>query len=156
MKHILLLLVTASFFACSSTKAIKDSKKELKGNWTLTAINYSQTGQFNVTLFNDVSANCFQGSTWSFVPNNHTGTYNITNSNCAQGLRYFNFQIQEVNSENGLYDFLIKTTNAKGKSDNNSGYRLQLAGISETTMQWRQTVDLNGSPFTIFMTFTKQ
>ena len=50
---------------------------------------------------------------------------------------------------------MLKPVNAKGKSETNQGYRLKLAGITETTMQWRQTATLDGSPFTIFMNFTK-
>lgn len=156
MKHLIVLVLTMSLLACGSSKVVRDSEKDLKGNWTLTSFNYSKTGSFKVDLFNDASTACFEGSTWAFVPNNNSGTYDITKSDCASGPRNFKFSIQEIDQATGLYDFLLKPTSAKGKSENNQGYRLKLAGITANTMQWRQTVTLDGSPFTIFMNFTKQ
>ncbi|MGY0390959.1 lipocalin family protein [Bizionia sp. KMM 8389] len=155
MKQIILLLITLSVLSCGSSKVVRDSEKNLKGSWTLNSFNFSKTGTFQVDMFNDTSTNCFENSVWEFVPNNNTGTYQITQSNCDTGTRDFKFSIQEVNPETGLYDFLLKPTDAKGKSATNQGYRLKLAGITSTTMQWRQTVNLDGSPFTIFMNFTK-
>ncbi|EGV43738.1 lipocalin [Bizionia argentinensis JUB59] len=156
MRNLIVLLLTLSMLSCGTSKVVRDSRKDLKGSWTLNSFNYSKTGSFKVDLFNDASTDCFEGSTWEFIPNNSSGTYEITNSNCATGPRNFKFQIDEIDQATGLYDFLIKPTSAKGKSEYNQGYRLKLAGITETTMQWRQTVTLDGSPFTIFMNFTKQ
>ncbi len=155
MKQIIVLLLTLSVLSCGTTNVVRNSEKDLKGTWTLNSFNYSKTGVFNVNIFDDASTDCFEGSTWEFVPNNNTGTYQINSSGCATGERNFNFYIQEIDQATGLYNFMLKPTNAKGKSDNNQGYRLKLAGITETTMQWRQTVTLDGSPFTIFMNFTK-
>lgn len=155
MRHIIVLVLTLSMLSCGSTKVVRNSEKDLKGNWTLTSFNYSKTGSFKVGLFNDASTNCFEGSTWEFIPNNNSGTYQITDGDCETGPRKFKFYIQEIDEATGLYDFLLKPTDAKGKSDTNQGYRLKLAGITENTMQWRQTITLDGSPFTIFMNFTK-
>ena len=55
----------------------------------------------------------------------------------------------------GLYDFLLKPTNPKGKSDTNTGFRLRLAQLSDSNMKWEQTVTLNGAPFKISMNFSK-
>ena len=144
-----------SLLSCGTSKVVRDSEKDLKGNWTLNSFNYSKTGSFAVNLFNDTSTDCFEGSTWEFIPNNNSGTYEINSSDCVTGPRKFKFFIQEIDAATGLYDFMLKPVNAKGKSETNQGYRLKLAGITETTMQWRQTVTLDGSPFTIFMNFTK-
>ncbi|MGC1204738.1 MAG: lipocalin [Flavobacteriaceae bacterium] len=155
MKKIALLLLTISLMACGTSKTVRTSKKVIKGDWTLNSISYSKAGTYNVTLLNDVSKTCFEGSTWQFIPNNNTGIYTINNSGCSTGERNFVFTIQEVNAETGLYDFLLKPTNEKNKSETNQGFRLSLASLSDTTMQWQQTVSVEGSPFTIIMNFNK-
>lgn len=154
-KPIMLLALALILGACGTSKTVKVSKKVIKGNWTLNAINYSQAGTYNVTLLNDATKECFEGSAWQFVPNNNTGVYNINASGCSAGERHFVFTIQEVNEETGLYDFLLKPTNEKNKSETNQGFRLQLSALSETAMQWRQTLRVEGKPFIISMNFNK-
>ncbi|HMR15124.1 MAG: lipocalin family protein [Confluentibacter sp.] len=156
MKKFVLLCLAIVLVSCGSSKTVRASKKVIKGEWGLNSINYNQTGNYNVTLLNDATKSCFEGSTWQFVPNNNTGTYTINQASCATGLRNFVFTIQEVNAETGLYDFLLKPTNAKGKSETNQGFRLSLTALSETDMQWQQTVSVDGKAFIITMNFNKQ
>ena len=156
MKQLLLLVLTISFLSCGASKTVRDSKKVIKGNWTLNSIAYSESGTYNVKLLNDASKNCFEGSSWQFIPNNNTGLYIIDKSDCPIGERNFIFTIQEIDETTGLYDFLLKPTNEKGKSETNQGFRLKLAALSDNAMQWQQTVSVNGQPFTINMNFTKQ
>ncbi|WP_223034583.1 lipocalin family protein [Hanstruepera marina] len=155
MKQLLVLLIAITFLSCGSSKTVRDSKKVIKGEWVLNSINYSEAGTYNVTLLNDVSKTCFEYSTWNFIPNNNTGSYNIKDSSCQMGDRYFIFTIQEIDEQTGLYDFLLKPTNEKGKSETNQGFRLRLSAISDTSMQWQQTVTVDNKPFTITMNFTK-
>ncbi len=155
MKKIILIFLAIGIVSCGASKTVSDSKKSIKGDWTLSTITYSKTGKYNVTLLNDTSKDCFEGSTWEFIPNNNTGTYSINESSCSTGVRNFVFTIQEVNAETGLYDFLLKPTNQKNKSENNQGFRLKLSAMSETDMQWQQTVSVDGIPFIINMNFTK-
>ena len=155
MKRIIILLISISFFSCGTSKTVRDSKRVIKGNWALSSLTYSKPGTYNVDLLNDVSKDCFEGSTWQFVPNNNTGTYTINNTYCPTGDRYFIFTIQEVDATSGLYDFLLKPTNEKHKSETNQGFRLKLTNLSDSVMQWQQTVTVEGSPFTITMNFTK-
>lgn len=155
MKKIILIFLAIGIVSCGASKTVRDSKKSIKGDWTLSSITYSKTGKYNVTLLNDTSKDCFEGSTWEFIPNNNTGTYTINESSCSTGVRNFVFTIQEVNAETGLYDFLLKPTNQKNKSENNQGFRLKLSALSETDMQWQQTISVDGIPFMINMNFTK-
>ena len=152
---ILLLALAITLSACSSSKTVRASKKVIKGNWILNNVSYSEAGTYKVTLLDDASKECFEGSTWQFVPNNNTGIYNIDDAGCSAGERYFIFTIQEVDAETGLYDFLLKPTNKKYKSETNKGFRLKLSALSDTMMQWQQTVTVEGNPFTITMNFTK-
>lgn len=159
MKKIILALSISAFLiavSCGSSKIVRTSEKTIKGNWILSSITYSKSGTYNTTLLNDVSKACFEGSTWQFVPNNNTGIYTINNSTCSTGERYFVFTIQEMNVETGLYDFLLKPTDDRYKSETNQGFRLRLSALSDTAMQWQQTVNVAGSPLTINMNFNKQ
>ena len=156
MKKVLYSICIALIvFSCGSSKTVRDSKKVIKGEWVLSSIIYSKTGKYNVTLLNDTNKECFEGSTWQFIPNNNTGTYNINESSCSTGVRNFVFTIQEIDPKTGLYDFLLKPTNEKNKSETNQGYRLKLTALSETNMQWQQTVSVDGIPFIINMNFSK-
>lgn len=156
MKKILLIVAFASIlFSCGTPKTVQESRKIIKGSWNLDEISYSESGTFNVTLLDDTSKECFEGTSWNFIPNNNTGTYNVDNNNCPSGERYFIFAIQEIDPATGLYDFLLKPTDERKKSENKVGFRLRLAKLSANDMIWEQTVSLDGSPFTIYMNFSK-
>lgn len=155
MKKLLFVLLSVSLLSCGASKTVRTSKKVIKGTWMLNNIDYNQSGTFKTTLLNDVSQDCFEGSSWQFIPNNNTGTYAIDKTDCATGTRNFIFTIQEIDPNTGLYDFLLKPTDAKGKSENNAGFRLKLASLTETTMLWQQTVMLEGKPLVINMNFSK-
>ena len=36
--------------SCGTSKTVRDSKKVIKGEWTLSSITYSTEGKYNVTL----------------------------------------------------------------------------------------------------------
>lgn len=154
-KFLILALIAVTAISCGTPKTVQESRKVIKGYWVMNSISYDSSGTFNVTLFNDTSVECFEGSNWRFIPNNNTGNYTIENSNCPTGQRDFIFTIQELDQATGLYDFLLKPTNAKGKSDTDVGYRLRLAQLNESSMRWEQTVNLDGKPFKINMNFSK-
>lgn len=156
MKKLIYLLLISTLLSCGASKTVRTSKKVMKGSWMLTSVDYNTQHTLSVNLLNDASAKCFEGSTWQFVPNNNTGTYTINNTECKASTRHFVFTIQEVNAEDGYYDFLLKPTNSKGKSETNAGYRLELTSLTEANMQWTQTVSVNGKPFPITMNFIKQ
>lgn len=153
-KFTLLIIVLATAMACGP-KTVQESKKVIKGYWNLDEITYSEAGTFNITMMRDTSKECFEGSSWRFIPNNNTGQYSINDGNCPTGERYFIFTIQEVDPTTGLYDFLLKPTDEKKKSEDNTGFRFKLAKLSNNSMTWEQTVSLDGSPFTISMNFSK-
>lgn len=156
MKKLTLLLVLATIvLSCGTPKTVRESKKVIKGYWNLDNITYSEEGNFLITIFNDTSKECFEGTSWRFIPNNNTGIYTVNNTDCPTGDRNFIFIIQEVDQSTGLYDFLLKPTNAKNKSDTNRGFRLHLVKLTDSKMRWEQTVSLEEKPFTIGMNFSK-
>lgn len=152
---VILFFAILLLISCGSSNVIQTSKKTLKGYWTLNNISYSEAGEYNVTLFNDVSSECLAGSTWRFIPNNNSGNYDVTSSDCTTGKRYFIWSIPNNNGSDTNYDILLKPTNEKLKSATNQGFRLQLSYLSDTDLQINQTVQVDGSPFTISMNFTK-
>lgn len=155
MKKFILLTIFASLLISCGSKRVKQSKKVIKGDWSLESISYSEEGNFNVKLLNDATSECFIGSSWHFIPNNNTGTYAVLNDECPTGDRYFVFTIKEMDSETGLYDFLLKPTDEKFKSEVMRGYRFQLKELSGSSMKWSQTVTLEGKPFEVYMNFSK-
>jgi hypothetical protein len=155
MKKLPLIIIVISVLAACGPKTVQQSKKVLKGYWTLDNITYSESGTFNVNMFNDTSKECFEGTSWRFIPNNNSGIYTVNNGDCLTGERNFIFTIQEMNKDTGLYDFLLKPTDAKHKSADGSGFRLRLTRLDGNTMQWQQTVNLDGKPFKINMNFSK-
>ena len=160
MKKIFILLATIGLLAsCGGTsKVAKEARKSFDGQWTLTSVTYpNNPGQFNVTLFNEAQASCFENSNWDFVSNNNRGTYTVSGTGCDGETNQFIWSMDEENTPQGIYDFLLKPTNEDYKSTTgNEGFRLNLQSLTDTNMTWSQTVSLDGSPFTIKMNFTKQ
>ena len=155
-KNISIIVLSILLIACgTSSKVIKSSKKVIKGDWTLDNIVYSDYGNFKILFFNDIYKGCLEKSEWTFIPNNNTGIYNTTNEGCKDAERNFIFTIQEVDQTTGLYDFLLKPTDAKNKSIDNSGFRLRLTQLSDFNMQWEQTASIDGKSFKIYMNFLK-
>ncbi|SHI45261.1 lipocalin family protein [Aquimarina spongiae] len=157
MKKLILLVAVVIFASCSPTqKTVISAKKTLKGEWSLDKISYDRDGIFDVTLYNDASAECFTGSTWKFIPNNNTGKYEVNQSSCTStGARNFRFTIPKPEAD-GTYYFLFKPINEKKKStNNNAGYRMALQHLDDATMSWAMTVSLEGKPFVITMNFNK-
>jgi hypothetical protein len=155
MKKLFLVLIVTLAMSCGSTKVTRQAQRIIKGNWMLTSVTYDRAGTYDIKLLSDVSKACFELSTWQFVPNDFKGTYSIQKPGCNAGERYFKFDIQEVDPETGLYDFLLKPTDEKYKSETNRGFRLQLAALSDTAMEWQQTLKVDGAAFTISMNFEK-
>ena len=156
MKKILFVIIGFSLLSCGTSKMVQQSKKTIKGEWTLNNITYSQSGAFNVKLLQDASSTCFENSSWQFIPNNNSGTYAINSNGCETGTRNFIFTIEDVDASTGYQGFLLKPVDEKKKSETNKGFRLSLTQLSTTSMQWQQTVPVDGKPFTITMNFTKK
>ncbi len=155
MKKIFLAILVTFAMSCGSTKVTRQAQRTIKGNWRLSSVTYDRSGTYDIKLLSDVSKACFESSTWQFVPNDYKGSYAIDKAACSPGERYFKFDIQEVDPATGLYDFLLKPTDEKYKSETNRGFRLQLSALTDTAMEWQQTLKVDGTPFTISMNFEK-
>lgn len=156
MKKILTISIIFMLLSCGSTKTIRKSEKVLKGNWTLNDMSSTVIGDIKFNIFGQSSRKCVIGSTWEFIPNNNTGSYTESGSNCNLDKNYFVFSIDQVDETSGLYDFLLKPTDKKGKSETNQGFRLELVSLTETTMTWKHSLSFEGKPMTLTFNFTKQ
>ncbi|GJQ07646.1 lipocalin family protein [Capnocytophaga cynodegmi] len=152
-----LLASCAGFSVVSNPKQDKTkvTSKIIDGNWTLESVTHNQRGEFEITLLNDTSKECFEGSTWEFTPSNNRGVYNIVKEDCSTGERNFVFVIQRKVESSGYYDFMLKPTNEHYQSEINKGITLRLAHLSEKTMIWEQTINADGKTFVISMNFVK-
>jgi len=154
MKKIILTLITLVLISCGASKTVRDSKKNIKGQWLLESVTYDKKESFKITLLKEASFECFEGSTWQFIPNNNTGTYSIDGEDCPTGTRHFIFTINDL--DDGGQEFLLKPTDGKKKSETNQGFRLQLTQLTESTLQLQQEAKLDGEPFKINMNFSKK
>lgn len=155
IKQSLLIVLVTLFASCGASKTVKESRKTLKGNWTLNDVTYDRTGTYKVNLFNDASEECMEGSTWRFIPNNNFGNYTLSGSGCDTEMRYFVWGVEETGGDMMNYDILVKPTDSKMKSATNAGFRVNLAYLAEDQLQMTQTVNVEGVPFKITMNFAK-
>ena len=116
-------------------------KKEFKGNWTLSSVNFDGYRKYDVTLFNDASTDCFLVSDWNFVSNNNKGSYEITSNSCETGKRYF---IWVLDSDNRA--FKLKPTDEDYNSEDNLGYTLNIKSVSENQIILGQQLTIDGGP----------
>ena len=156
MKKILIAIIGISLISCGTSKMVQQSKKTIKGEWVLNNITYSESGVFKVNLLKDSSKECFEGSNWQFIPNNNSGTYSINTEGCSTGTRNFIFTIKDIDGATGYQSFLLKPVNEKKKSETKEGFRMQLVSMTDISMQWQQTVSVDGKPFKITMNFSKK
>ena len=152
MKKIILLLVAVALYSCASTNVVKEKEQILKGNWILSDIVSSKTGEYNITFFNSVSKYCLEGSTWKFVTNNYTGSYAINKTSCEEAINEFVFTVQALDESQKVFDLLMKP---KVNNEGNTGYRYSLKILNETTMQLQKKVVVDGVPFFMNLNFTR-
>ena len=60
MKKIIMLIVLGfAIISCGTPKTVIQSKKVIKGYWSMDSVSYGESGKFNVSLLNDASKECF-------------------------------------------------------------------------------------------------
>lgn len=163
MKKIsLLALLAFIILSCGTSKTTTETKeitstdqKVIEGKWTLNSINYSGAGNYLISIFNDTSKECFEGSAWVFTPSDNSGAYTISNTDCKNGKRTFRYIAKTTGSSSGLYDFQLKLTGEKYQSDMSPGFTMNLSKLTGSSMMWGQTVTIEGNPVTIEMNFSK-
>jgi hypothetical protein len=140
--------------SCGTKNAVKQTEQIVKGDWTLSTVTYEGVGEFKSTLLQDVTASCFEGSSWVFIANNNRGVYTIKDSSCNAGERKFIWTVPgDKNITQG--DILLKITDDNYKSESNAGYRLEVTSLSENNMTWSLPSTVNGKTVYVNMNFIK-
>lgn len=158
MKKIAIILILFGFLvSCGSSAVVKEATATIKGDWVLNSVEYPGNAEnLEITLLNDTSAQCLEGSTWNFISRNNTGSYKPEKIMCGTQPRFFRWSVTEVNPAAGNYDLMLKPTDQDYKSPTDRGFRINLTNLTGNQMTWEQTVNFEGEPFIIKMNFNKQ
>lgn len=178
-KHFSLFLVAAAliFTSCSTTSHTID-KVNLNGNYSVSdvrveGVNTASTTHketFNdagntsatiltkvkleTTVFDDVTPNCFIGSTWT-LPHNGYGTYTIQdNGNCYAGVRNIVWSVRT--DQGGQKKFQMKIINGQKAKTVTEGYILDITNVSAQGFTLVSPVTVDGKTAYVYYEFTRQ
>ena len=133
-------------------------KQTINGNWILQTINAEGiNGPFNAKIFNEASSNCFIGSAWNFISSNSLGTYVLsgTAAGCAAATRNIRWSIYEPKGEEKKLQFK-RLDDKKNPMDDNNGFRLGVASLTDNSMQLKSAITFEGKPVNIVYNFIKK
>lgn len=123
---------------------------KLKGQWDISNIDYNK--EYNVKPFDEgVSINCFVGSSWTLVPNNYTGSYNLHGSAaCPEKTQAITFSVDKNNVVS-----IKKVGEGEKAKKVSAGYQLILENPTENTFTLVQSVNADGSAMQIRYNFVR-
>lgn len=154
------MLGTALFAtSCSSNKTgvsagqaqtLRSEVMKLKGQWNVANVDYNK--EFSIKPFDEgASINCFVGSSWTFVPNNYTGSYTLHGENgCAAKVQAITFSVDKT----GVVSIKKVGEGEKAKKVS-AGYQLILENPTADTFTLVQSVNAGGSPMDIRYNFVR-
>lgn len=153
MKKILLFVIAVALLSCKSNPTTKlDNKTEvaLKGNWTLTKVEYPGSNVIRVQSFHLADAQCLEGSQWRFVSNNNTGEFALSKSGCPE----FSSKITWLVNREG--NFVMKILDAGSRARQvKDGYVLRVANITESSFQLVDRMNVGGQMTNITYQFVR-
>ncbi len=156
MKNTIILLgLTLVLLSCGSSSSYKynyEEESKLKGVWIVQNVEYSMD-KIKVTAFGVADAQCFKGSVWTLIPNNHTGkiTEGASNSDCP----YINTDLTWYIDSNDTFNTKVISPGEKAK-DVKDGFQFKYNRTSENSFQIIQSAALDGQPIYITYNFIKQ
>lgn len=154
-KTLVILLFSVVLIGCKSTSVTNtklDGKKErmLKGNWTISSVDFPGDDYLKVKAFNLEDSKCFIGSNWSFISNNNKGEMSLNNANCPS----FNSPITWYVNKEG--NFVLKIIHNHKAKTVKSGYILKLNNLTETSFELVDAINVAGSVKNITYSFQKK
>jgi hypothetical protein len=154
---IVLLACVIYFSSCSSSKEAGTIKKTINGNWTLKTIAIEGNNSIiNVKVFNEANNNCFIGSQWNFISNNGMGSYTFPDGaeGCVKTSRKIRWSVYEQKGEENKFQFK-RLDDKNNPLDDNNGYRLTFASLTDSSMQLKSSITYNGNPVAVIYNFSK-
>ncbi|WP_379968855.1 lipocalin family protein [Epilithonimonas sp. UC225_85] len=148
------LLVTScaskSGLSAGEAQTLRSDVMKLKGQWDISNVDYNK--EFSVKPFDEgVSINCFVGSSWTFIPNNYTGTYTLHGSAaCPERIQNITFSVDKT----GVVSIKKVGEGEKAKKVS-GGYKLMLENPTATTFTLVQSVTAEGKPMDIRYNFVR-
>lgn len=155
MKKIILISVfSVLILSCKSnsataTKLDKKSEVAIKGNWTISSVNYPGSDVIKVTSFDLADSKCFVGSTWKFISNNNKGNFSLNNSKCT----VYNTPITWfINSEG---EFVLKILDESKAKKVKEGYVLRVANQTDNSFQLIDKINVAGKMTDVVYQFNR-
>ena len=156
MKKIILMFgFVILMAACKSQSPVNtklDNKSEvaIKGDWTITAVNYPGSDYIKVTSFDIADSKCFVGSTWKFISNNNKGNMALTKPDCmafASNITWY------INKEG---QFVMKMIDAGVKRKRViEGVILSVANQTESSFQLIDRISVGGKSVEVVYQFNR-
>lgn len=142
--------------SCTNSKLVADNEKMMRGDWTITDVSVDgiNENQVDITVFDQAKTQCFEGSTWHLVQNNASGNYTLNGgSNCPSETTKIKWFITETN---GQFYFNFKKIYEGEKPKNVvDGFKMRVASNTGSSIVLAQELSFEGSPLSVFYTFTK-
>ncbi|WP_299064627.1 lipocalin family protein [uncultured Polaribacter sp.] len=155
-KTVCILLFLTAMIGCKSTAVVNtklDNKTErmLKGNFTITAVNFPGSDFLKVTSFNLGDSQCLVGSNWSFISNNNKGEMKLNNPDTS--CKEYNSPITWYVNKDGK--FVFKFTNDYKAKEVLNGFILDINNLTETSFDLVDEINVGGQTKNITYTFQR-
>ncbi|RAV29303.1 lipocalin-like domain-containing protein [Sinomicrobium soli] len=156
IRVILILFVAVMAGSCSLSKANKEYRGAIVGNWILNDVTYTgSSGNFKSVLFNDVSDACFKGSQWFFRNSNSTGSYTINpGADCMEGARNIRWSVYEKGETGNQLQFKF-IDEKRNDVSGGYGYRLDIVSLDQQQMTLQTQTTVEGEPITVVYHFSR-
>ena len=154
----MLCIFTVVLSSCKSksvtnTKVDNKVERMMKGNWTITSVDFTGSEVMTVNSFDIADSKCFEGSNWKFISNNNKGEMML--NNVSASCPSFNSPISWFVNKEGQFVLKILDAGVKAKKARD-GYILDMGAMSETSFQLIDKVMIGGKSTQVVYNFQKQ
>ena len=157
-KLIMLCVFTVLLYSCKSqsvtnTKVDNKVERMMKGNWTITSVDFTGSEVMTVNSFEIADSKCFEGSTWKFISNNNKGEMML--NNVSASCPSFSSPISWFVNKEGQFVIKILDAGVKAKKARD-GYVLDMGTMTENSFQLIDRVMIGGKSTAVVYQFQKQ
>lgn len=129
----------ATASASNAVKLDTKAEKNLNGNWKIVRADFPGSGYIKVNAFGIADPKCFEGSTWTFVQSNNTGTVTLNQSGCPAFTSAMKWQV----SKEGQFGLKFTDEGVKAKYQT-QGYWLKFQNATENSFELTDVIDVAG------------